>query len=111
MLTLGTGLGVCAVIEGHVLRGVHGQAGILGGHITLRYGGRACVCGNIGCAEAEASTSVLKRLAKEQREYAASALAKEPTLDYAAVFRLAAQGDACAVRLRQHSLEVGQRLP
>ena len=110
MLMLGTGLGVCAVIEGQVLRGVHGQAGILGGHITLRYGGRPCVCGNIGCAEAEASTSVLKQLAQEQPEFPASALADEPTLDYAAVFRLAAQGDACALRLRQHSLEVWSAL-
>src|ERR1700761_5281646 len=39
IITLGTGIGVSAVIEGHVLRGVHGQAGILGGHITLQTGG------------------------------------------------------------------------
>jgi glucokinase len=110
IITLGTGLGVCAVIEGRVLRGVHGQAGILGGHVTLRHGGRACVCGNIGCAEAEASTSVLERLAREQPQFASSRLAAEPMLDYAAVFRLAAQGDACAMRLQQHSLEVWSAL-
>src|SRR4051794_14409641 len=43
IMTLGTGLGTSAVIEGKILRGVHGQAGILGGHLTLNYRGRACV--------------------------------------------------------------------
>lgn len=110
MITLGTGLGVSAVIEGRVLRGAHGQAGILGGHITLRYGGRPCVCGNIGCAEAEASTSVLARLAESRPGFATSRLAGEPTLDYAAIFRLAAQGDACSRSLMEHSLEVWSAL-
>ena len=59
MMTLGTGLGTGAIIQGRVLRGAHGQAGCLGGHLTVRYGGRACSCGNIGCAEAEASTAFL----------------------------------------------------
>ena len=53
MITLGTGLGTAAIIEGRVLRGRHGQAGVLGGHLTVRYGGRKCSCGNMGCAEAE----------------------------------------------------------
>lgn len=60
MITLGTGLGVCAIIEGRILRGRHGQAGVLGGHLTVRYGGRLCTCGNLGCAEAEASTAFLR---------------------------------------------------
>ena len=41
MITLGTGLGTCALIEGRVMRGCHGQAGVLGGHFTVRYGGRS----------------------------------------------------------------------
>ena len=89
IITLGTGLGVSAVIEGRVLRGVHGQGGILAGHITLRHAGPPCGCGNIGCAEAEASTSVLKRLAKEQPGFVVSALAKEPVLDYLAANKMA----------------------
>ncbi len=110
IITLGTGLGVSAVIEGRVLRGAHGQAGILGGHITLRHGGCLCVCGNLGCAEAEASTSVLPRLASEIAGFPASPLAKEPALDYAAIFRLAAQGDTCCQTLVEHSLEVWSAL-
>lgn len=106
MITLGTGLGTSAVIEGRVLRGQHGQAGCLGGHLTVRYDGRRCTCGNIGCAEAEASTSVLSKLARESADFASSALSREPRVDYAAVFRLAEAGDACARSLRDHSLQV-----
>jgi glucokinase len=106
MITLGTGIGTCAVIQGNVLRGQHGQAGCLGGHFTVRYGGRRCNCGNIGCAEAEASTVFLAQLAKADPAYSDSALAGEPTLDYAAVIRHAQTGDACAKALLDHSIQV-----
>lgn len=106
MVTLGTGLGTAAVIQGRVLRGTHGQAGCLSGHLTVKYGGRKCSCGNVGCAEAEASTAFLPEIAAEQPGFAASALARERVLDYAAVFRLAAQGDPCALAIRDHSLLV-----
>ena len=106
MITLGTGLGTAAVIEGKLLRGKHGQAGVLGGHSTVRYGGRDCNCGNIGCAETEASTAFLSELAKTRSDFATSALAREPVLDFAAVFKHAAGGDTCAVALRDHSVRV-----
>lgn len=106
MITLGTGLGTAAVMEGHLLRGRHGQASVLGGHSTVRYGGRACSCGNLGCAEAEASTAFLAELAKTNSDFATSQLAHEPVLDFAAVFKYADAGDSRAVRLRDHSLQV-----
>lgn len=105
IITLGTGIGVSAVIEGQVLRGVHGQAGILGGHTTLRADGGACVCGNIGCAELLASTSVIARLAREHPLFPCSPLAMLGAIDYAAIFRFASEGDACALALRNGSLE------
>jgi glucokinase len=106
MITLGTGLGTSAVIEGKVLRGKHGQAGCLGGHLTVRYGGRRCNCGNIGCAEAEASTAFLMDLAQTDKAFAHSALASEPVLDYAAVIRHAHADDDCAKSLLDHSVQV-----
>src|ERR1035438_3648396 len=106
MITLGTGLGTAAVIEGKLLRGQHGQAGVLGGHSTVRYGGRDCSCGNIGCAEAEASTAFLEKIAATLPEWNSSSLRKLATLNYAAVFKYAAAGDSCAVKLRDHSLLV-----
>ncbi|HEY2082728.1 MAG TPA: ROK family protein [Verrucomicrobiae bacterium] len=105
IITLGTGIGVSAVIEGQVLRGVHGQAGILGGHTTLQTNGRSCVCGNVGCAELLASTSVIARLAREHPLFACSPLAMLQVIDYAAIFRFASEGDACAIALRDRSLE------
>lgn len=110
MMTLGTGIGTSAVIEGRVLRGVHGQAGCLCGHLTLRYGGRACHCGNAGCAEAEASTAFLSELARARADFQNSALAKESALDFAAVFRHAVAADACALAIRDHSLLVWSSL-
>jgi glucokinase len=110
MMTLGTGLGTSAVIEGQLLRGTHGQAGVLGGHTTVRYGGRECSCGNVGCAEAEASTAFLREVAVNLPEWEKSSLGQSPTLDYAAVFQHAGQGDACARKLREHSLQVWSTL-
>lgn len=106
MLTVGTGLGTSAVIRGNVLRGKHGQAGCLSGHLCVRYGGRRCNCGNLGCAEAEASSAFLGVVAREHPEFLTSALAREPLLDFAAVFRCAANGDQCALAIRQHSILV-----
>ena len=106
LVTLGTGLGTAAIVEGQLLTGVHGQAGILGGHFcTNRQGGR-CNCGNVGCAEAEASTWALARIAESLPEFQASALRSRDNLDYDAVFELARQGDACALALKAHALAV-----
>jgi glucokinase len=110
MMTLGTGIGTAALVEGRVLRGVHGQAVILGGHTTIRYGGRRCNCGNIGCAEAEASTATLDKLTRERADFAASPLAREAVIDYSAVFRHASGADPCATALRDHSLAVWSSL-
>jgi glucokinase len=106
MMTLGTGLGTAAVLQGHVLRGQHGQAGVLGGHSTVRYGGRVCSCGNVGCAEAEASTAFLCDVAVRMPEWDRSVLRNAATLNYALVFKRAVEGDACAIKLRDHSLLV-----
>lgn len=110
MVTLGTGIGTGIVIDGEVLRGKHGQAGCLGGHLTLRVGGRPCLCGSIGCAETEASTSALPALVADDPDYPGSKLSEVPTLDYAAIFSLAEAGDGYAIKLRDHSLEVWSAL-
>ncbi len=106
MMTLGTGIGSAAIIDGVPLRGQHGQAGCLGGHLTANLAGRACLCGNLGCAESEASTWALPIQARAHPDFTASRLAREKVLDYAAVFRAAAHGDKVAVELRDHSLRV-----
>jgi len=106
MVTLGTGIGTAILSEGRIVRGKHGQAAILCGHLTVRAGGRLCRCGNVGCAETEASTAILPQLARERTDFEGSALSKLAVLDYAAVFQHAAAGDPCAKGLRDHSLQV-----
>ena len=51
LLVAGTGIGTAAVIDGQLVRGRSGHAGILGGHLTIDRGGVPCNCGNLGCAE------------------------------------------------------------
>jgi glucokinase len=106
MVTLGTGLGTAALVDGRVVRGRHGQAGVLGGHMTVRCGGRLCTCGNRGCAEAEASTSVVAQVARERADYAVSPLRTAQTADYETIFKLARAGDACAQGLRAEAIEI-----
>lgn len=106
MMTLGTGIGASAIIDGMPLRGEHGQAGCLGGHLTANLHGKICGCGNIGCAESEASTWALPLQARAHPHFSESQLAWENVLDYAAVFRTAARGDSVAIGLRDHSLRV-----
>ena len=65
MMTLGTGIGGTTMIEGKLLRGKHSQAGCLGGHLPVLYTGRACICGAVGCAEAEAAGWSLPLVAKD----------------------------------------------
>jgi glucokinase len=60
LVTLGTGIGTAAMMDGVLVRGAHGHAGILGGHVTIDLDGPPCPCGNIGCAEMLASTRALR---------------------------------------------------
>jgi glucokinase len=106
MMTLGTGIGTSAVIEGKVLRGRHFQAGCLGGHISIKYDGRLCKCGNIGCLEAYGSTWCLASTVKAADDYSGSLLATEPVLDFYTLFEAAGKGDALAMRIRQECLDI-----
>ncbi len=49
-VTLGTGVGGGAIIEGKLLRGKNGFAGEFG-HIVIDINGPPCNCGSFGCAE------------------------------------------------------------
>ncbi len=57
MLTLGTGIGTAAIVDGQLLKGAGHFAGNLGGHLALdRTKTVQCNCNAYGCAEALAST-------------------------------------------------------
>lgn len=62
MLTLGTGLGFAACVDGNLLAGSTYRAGRFG-HVRLYKDGRRCPCGKQGCNEAYVSATGLLRTA------------------------------------------------
>jgi glucokinase len=106
MMTLGTGIGGTTMIEGKLLRGKHSQAGCLGGHLPVLYTGRACICGAVGCAEAEAAGWSLPLVAKDWKGIANSVLAGCDPLDFQQLFKAADEGDAVACEIRERCLEI-----
>jgi putative N-acetylmannosamine-6-phosphate epimerase/predicted NBD/HSP70 family sugar kinase len=58
-VTLGTGIGAGAIVEGRLARGAHGLAQMLG-HIPLAGSERECNCGLRGCVEAETKAALGK---------------------------------------------------
>jgi glucokinase len=106
MMTLGTGIGGVAMIEGKLLRGKHSQAGCLGGHIPVLFSGRPCTCGSIGCAEAEASGWALPLVFEAWPEARSSSLAKYSKIGFRELFEEAAAGDPVAVRIRDRCLQI-----
>ncbi|MFY9674308.1 MAG: ROK family protein [Terriglobales bacterium] len=106
MITLGTGIGGAAMIEGKLLRGKHAQAGCLGGHLPAKVGGRPCTCGAIGCIEAEASGWSLPLLARDWPGFSASKLARQKNLAFKMLFELADTGDRVAGEILDYCLKV-----
>ncbi len=102
-MTIGTGIGCGVVIEGRLLQGVHHQAGCLGGHLIVDYRGRRCSCGNVGCAEASASSFFLNDIVQESnpqfyREHA--------PFDFRKIFTMAREGNEVARKICEECMDV-----
>jgi glucokinase len=106
MITLGTGIGGVAMIEGKLLRGKHDQAGCLGGHIPVLFTGRPCSCGAIGCAEAEASGWSLPLIVKDWPGASESTMSKYSDIGFKELFEEAIAGDKVAIAIRDRCLNV-----
>lgn len=63
-LTLGTGIGGGAVLNGRVLRGA-GNCAAEFGHTVINFQGPQCGCGAFGCLEAYASKAAINKRARE----------------------------------------------
>jgi len=108
MLTLGTGVGAAALVDGVIVRGASGAACHLG-HVTLDLRGGLCICGNYGCLETSFSSRAI------ESSYFAHIHRASPThlsLDEAghvpsteAIFQAAAEGDPCARRVLDLAFE------
>jgi len=64
-ITLGTGVGSGIVVNGQMVYGHDGFAGELGHTCAVRYNGRQCNCGKVGCLETYASAIGVARTARE----------------------------------------------
>ena len=60
VITLGTGVGSGIIVNGEIVYGHAGFAGVIG-HTIYDVGGRQCGCGRKGCLETYASASGIKR--------------------------------------------------
>ncbi|MEA4935508.1 MAG: ROK family protein [Paludibacter sp.] len=105
LITLGTGIGGAALIEGKLLHGKHFQAGCLGGHFIINYRGSACTCGNVGCVESEASSWKLPELYRTHPDFSSAKASSQVLLDFKTLFELSAQGDKVSEDVLQHCLE------
>jgi glucokinase len=106
LLTLGTGVGGAVVAGGRLLRGPGGVAGHFG-HLTMDPDGPPCICGNHGCLEtffsARAIEAAAFAVAHRGCDTRLTDLVRNGTLTCAAVFELAASGDAHARRIVEHA--------
>lgn len=103
VITLGTGVGGGAVLNGKLYTGFN-YAGLEVGHFVIEHNGRPCTCGRAGCFEAYCSATALisqARLAME-REPATLLWELSGDLDHVdgrVIFEAQAQGDETAIRL------------
>lgn len=106
-LTVSTGVGGGAVIDGRLHRGAARNGGEFG-HIVVRSGGRQCLCGRQGCLEMYASgTSIAARAREAVAERGAdSSLARLEVIRGEDVAAAAAAGDPLAVELWDETVEM-----
>lgn len=105
-LTVSTGVGGGAIINGSLHRGAAGNGGEFG-HLTVHRGGRLCSCGRHGCVEAYASgTSIAQRACEALAGGASSAMATLPALTAADVSAAAAAGDPLAVAVWDETVDL-----
>jgi glucokinase len=95
LLAIGTGVGGGVVLDGRLHRGAGGFGGELG-HVTVKFDGRACICGAQGCLKAyvagpDLAAEASRRLARP--------------VDPATLFELVAQRDRTAEAVLEEASE------
>jgi glucokinase len=110
-VTVSTGIGACAVVDGRLLRGAGGLAGEIG-HTRVAETSERCACGLYGCWQALAAGPALARRAAAAAQAAPlsvlAALAALGPLSGVEVGRAARAGDAAALSVvREHASLLG----
>ena len=108
LLTLGTGVGGAALVDGVIVRGAYGAAGHLG-HMTVDLRGGLCICGNYGCLETHFSSRAIESDYAAHLHRAAPAKLSLDTTgqmpNTEAIFRAAAAGDESARHVLDRAFE------
>lgn len=94
-LTVSTGIGGGAVLNGTLHHGAAGNGGEFG-HIIVRRDGRRCACGRRGCVEAYASGSAIAERAREALAAARTAQAREGRISRLAALPVVTAADVAA---------------
>lgn len=103
-ITVSTGIGGGAIINGKLYRG-HTANALEVGHMTVSKEGPRCGCGNVGCAESFASGTAIGKRAKEAvASKVVTSLKKYDNVTAKEVFMEAAEGDAEAKRILDNAL-------
>ena len=103
-ITVSTGIGGGAVLNGKIYRGNTCNALEIG-HSTIDKDGPRCNCGNYGCAEALASGTAIARFAREAVEIGqTTSLSSYEKITSYEVFKEAEKGDSVAVNILNKSL-------
>jgi glucokinase len=102
-LTVGTGIGGGACLDGQILRGSSGL-GLEIGHVAVDPKGPRCGCGNMGCLESKVSGTALARRAREAAatvggDRLAEIAGSPENITGETVFAAAGQGDKLALAL------------
>jgi glucokinase len=106
MITLGTGIGGSAMLNGRLLESKHGLAGMIGGHLTVVLDGRVCSCGNRGCAESEAATAALDQVIDQVAGKDAGLLNDGRPRGFSELFEAVDRGNEAALAVLDHCLQV-----
>lgn len=103
-ITVSTGIGGGAVLNGKIYRGNTCNALEIG-HMTLEKDGPRCNCGNYGCAEALASGTAIAKAAREQVENGINtSLSNYEKITAYEVFKEAAKGDTVSQNVLNKAL-------
>lgn len=104
-ITVSTGIGAGAIVDGRIYRGNTCNALELG-HTTILPDGPKCNCGNYGCLEALASGTAIARIANERLKAGIeSSLKKYEVVTSYEVFEEAKKGDKLSSDVIEKSLE------
>lgn len=106
MITLGTGIGASAMLNGRLLQSRNGLAGMIGGHLPVVLEGRLCSCGNRGCAESEAATAFLDHVFAQHGGTPPPPGDGRQSSGFAELFDSAARGDGTALAVLDHCMRV-----